>query len=193
MSRAKIEVMPRQRINLDTVLDEAAAVVDNVGRDELSLGRLADGLGVQPSALYNHVDGIDGLWHDLAVHATQNLAEELRSSLVAKSGADAVRSLAHAYRNFAHEHPGQFASTLLPPVDAVDTLGTAQAAIVDLFVTVMHTLGAEGERAVHNARVVRSAIHGFVSLEAIDAMTRPADRSESFDQLIDVVLAGLGS
>ena len=185
--------MPRQRINLDTVLDEAAAVVDNDGRDELSLGRLADGLGVQPSALYNHVDGIDGLWHDLAVHATENLAEALRVSLVARSGPDAVRSLADAYRDFAHEHPGQFASTLLPPVDAVDTLATAQAAIVDLFVTVMHTLGVEGERAVHCARLARSAIHGFVSLEAIDAMTRPADRSESFDQLIDFVLAGLAS
>jgi AcrR family transcriptional regulator len=181
--------MPRQRINLDSVLDEAAAVVDNDGRDELSLGRLADGLGVQASALYNHVDGIDGLWHDLAVHATENLAAALRDSLVAKSGPDAVRALAHAYRDFAHEHPGQFASTLLPPVDALDTLAEAQARIVDLFVTVMHTLDIDGEQAVHSARLARSAIHGFVSLESIGAMTRPVDRTESFERLVDFILA----
>jgi AcrR family transcriptional regulator len=185
--------MPRQRINIDTVLDEAAAVVDNDGRDELSLGRLADGLGVQPSALYNHVDGIDGLWHDLAVHATENLATELRDAVVAKSGPTALRELAHAYREFAHEHPGQFASTLLPPADALDALSEAQARVVDLFVTVMHSLGLDGDQAVHDARLVRSAIHGFVSLEAIDAMTRPLDRSESFERLIDVMLVGIGS
>ena len=185
--------MPRQRINLDSVLDEAASVVDNDGRDELSLGRLADGLGVQPSALYNHVDGIDGLWHDLAVHSTENLAAQLRDSLLARSGADALRALAHAYRDFAHEHPGQFASTLLPPVDAVDTLAEAQARIVDLFVTVMHSLGLEDERAVHGARLARSAIHGFVSLEAIDAMTRPVDRTASFERLVDFTIAGLTS
>lgn len=183
--------MPKQRITIDTVLDEAAAVVDNDGRDELSLGRLADGLGVQPSALYNHVDGIDGLWHDLAVHATENLAVNLRDALVAKSGPDALRALAHAYRHFAHDHPGQFASTLLPPVDALDTLVAAQARIVDLFVTVMHSLDIDGAKAVHSARLARSAIHGFVSLEAIDAMTRPVDRAESFEQLIDFTLAGL--
>jgi AcrR family transcriptional regulator len=99
--------MPRQRITIDTVLDEAAAVVDNNGRDELSLGRLAEGLGVQPSALYNHVDGIDGLWHDLAVHSTEHLAAELRDVLVAKSGPDALRAIGHAYRDFAHEHPSR--------------------------------------------------------------------------------------
>ena len=183
--------MPKKRIDLDTVLDEAATVVDTDGREELSLGRLADGLGVQPSALYNHVDGIDGLWLDLAVHSTENLAAVLRDSVVAKSGPDALRALAHAYRDFAHEHPGQFASTLLPPVDALDTLGEAQARIVDLFVTVMHSLDLDGERAIHDARLARSAIHGFVSLEAIDAMTQPVDRTESFERLIDFTLAGL--
>jgi len=185
--------MPRQRITIDTVLDEAAAVVDNNGRDELSLGRLAEGLGVQPSALYNHVDGIDGLWHDLAVHSTEHLAAELRDVLVAKSGPDALRAIGHAYRDFAHEHPGQYASTLLPPVDALDNLAEAQARIVDLFVTVMHSLGLDGDRAIHSARLARSAIHGFVSLEAIDAMTRPVDRTESFERLIDFTLVGVTS
>ncbi len=183
--------MPKKRIDLDSVLDEAATVVDNDGRDELSLGRLADGLGVQPSALYNHVDGIDGLRHELAVHATENLADRLRDSLVARSGRDALIALAWAYRDFAHEHPGQFASTLLPPTDSVDALGAEQARIVELFVTVMHSLGLEGDKAVHAARLARSAIHGFVSLEAIDAMTRPVDRTESYERLIDFAIAGI--
>ena len=183
--------MPKQRINLESVVGEAAAVVDTDGRDELSLGRLADGLGVQPSALYNHVDGIDGLRHELAVHATEHLAARLRDALVARSGRDALTALAHAYREFAHEHPGQFASTLLPPTESVDALAEAQARIVDLFVTVMHSLGIEGDDAVHAARLSRSAIHGFVSLEAIDAMTRPIDRSESYEQLIDFSIAGI--
>ena len=141
----------------------AATAVDSSGHEELSLGRLASDLGVRPSALYNHVDGIDGLPHDLAVHATENLARHLRDSIVARSGYDAVRCIARAYREFAHQHPGQFASTLLPPADAQDELAAAHARIVELFGSVVESIGLAGERGVHASRMLRSTVHGLVS------------------------------
>ena len=183
--------MAKKRINLESLLDEAAAVVDGEGRDELSLGRVAEGLGVQPSALYNHVDGIDGLVHDLAVHATDNLATYLLDAVVARSGTDAVRALASAYRRFAEEHPGQYAAKMLPPADSNDALVEAQERIVDVFARVMHSVGYEGDEAAHVARLVRSAIHGFVSLEAVNALTSPVDRAASFEFIVDFLVAGL--
>lgn len=186
-----IILMPRQRIDLDVVLTAAAAAVDASGHESLSLGGLARDLGVRPSALYNHVAGIDGLRHDLAVHATENLARHLRDSVVARSGTDAVKAIASAYREFAHQHPGQFAASLLPPADAQDQLAAAHGTIVKLFITVINTLGLEGERAVHGARLLRSTVHGFVSLEAIDALTNPVDHGVSFRELITFTIASL--
>jgi AcrR family transcriptional regulator len=181
----------KKRIDLKSMLEEAAAVVDGGGRDELSIGRVAEGLGVQPSALYNHIDGIDGLVRDLAVHSTDNLATFLLDAVVARSGTDAVRALAIAYRRFAGEHPGQYGATMLPPPERGDSLGEAHDRIVDVFVRVLASVGYEGDEAVHVARLVRSAIHGFVSLEAIGAMTSDVDRETSFTYLIDFLASSL--
>jgi len=181
----------KRRLNREIVVAEAARLVDEAGRDELSLGDLAERLGVQPSAIYNHVDGIDALRHQLAVLATHNLADVLRSALVARSGADAIRALAGAHRRFAQDHAGQYASTLLPPDDRSDELASAQGAVTDLFVLLMESGGLSGDDAVHTARLVRSTLHGFVSLESIDALTQPHDRELSFERLVDMLLAHL--
>lgn len=112
--------MARRRLDLDSVIEQAALVVDNIGRDGLSLGRVAGDLGVQPSALYNHVDGFDGLQQGLARHATQQLGSRLTDASIARSGDVALAAIARAYRAFAREHPGQYDFTLLPTQNAAD-------------------------------------------------------------------------
>lgn len=184
--------MPRQRIDVDDVVDSAVDLVDHSGVDELTLARVAEELGVQSSALYNHVHGLDGLRHHVAVRASENLAEALLQAAVARAGDDALRAVATAYRRFAIEHPGQYASTLLSPSDADDeALTSAQAAIVDVIARVLASGRRDDADAVHHARIVRSAIHGFVALEATESFTRPDSTEETFAQLVDFLIRGL--
>lgn len=163
---------------------EAVSLVDTLGHDHLSLGGVASRLGVKPSALYNHVAGIDGLRHELAIAATHNLGAVLRDAIVARSGRAAVRELATAYRNFAAVHPGQYAFAMLPFGEHDKELAAAQSQIADLFVLVMQHAGLTDVDAVHTARMLRSAIHGYVSLESIDALTSPIDRDDSFERML---------
>jgi AcrR family transcriptional regulator len=186
-------MVAKRNLTITKILQRAAERVDSTGRNDITIGELAEDLGVQPSALYNHIDGLDGLKHELAVYSTDAVANHLLDAVVATSGADAVRALAHAYRQFADQHPGQYASQLLPPAAPDDSLATAQQRIVDVFVRVLSSTGVDGDEAVHAARTVRSAIHGFVALESIDAFTSPVDRATSFDHLVEFLVAGLAS
>ena len=111
----------------------------------------------------------------MAVLSTKNLADSLRDVAVACSGVDAVRSVAHGYRDFATNHPGQYASTLLPPSSAEDDLIASHRAIIDLFSQILEAFRPERESAVHAARAMRSAIHGFVALETTDALTNSTE------------------
>lgn len=184
--------MARQRIDIDDVIDSAVELVDDGSIDDLALSRVADELGVQSSALYNHVDGLEGLRHQVAVRASENLADTLLHSAVARAGDDALRAVAIAYRQFALEHSGQYASTLLAPTDAGDeALIAAQTAIIDVFARILATYGFDDSAAVHQARIVRSAIHGFVALEATDAFTNAESTTDSFELLIDFILRGV--
>src|SRR5919109_5367880 len=63
------------RVGLDqaTVVEAAARLVDEEGLEQLTLGRLAERLGVRTPSLYNHVAGLSGLKHDLALYSLRHL------------------------------------------------------------------------------------------------------------------------
>lgn len=185
--------MPKQRIDRDDVIDAAMAVVDRGGLDDLVLARVAEELGVQSSALYNHVEGADALVAAVAARSSANLAERLRDAAVARSGDAALRSVGEAYRRFAREHPGHYASTMLPVHDAIDASSPSHAAIGEVVGRVIESFGCDPERAVHGARIVRSAIHGFLALEAAEAFTNPLNQDDSFDELLRFLVDGFSA
>ncbi len=183
--------MARRDLSVPKILDAAATLVDESGRNDFSIADLAGALDVQPSALYNHVQNLDHLRQALTVRTTHAVADRLADAVVAKSGAGAVRALAVAYRDFARDCPGQYATHLLPTVEADEQLVDAHRRIVEVFVRVVESVGLDGDAAVHGARTLRSAIHGFLALEAIEAFTSDVDLSSSFDEMVGFLIAGL--
>lgn len=188
----------KRKIDLADVVAGAASIADRNRRPNVSINDVAAVLGVAPSALYHHVGGVHELHRHLAVAATEHLADRLRDSLLATSGSDAARAIAHAYRRFAVEYPGQFAASTMPPDgpprdDVADRLTTAHRRIVELFVRVAGSMGLAGEPAAHWARTLRSAVHGFVALEAIDAFVLGVDRDDTFEHLLVATTGALVS
>ena len=51
--------------------------------------------------------------------------------------------------------------------------------------------GLNGEDAIHGARIVRAALHGFVALEANEGFGIPLDLDESFARLVSTLDRGL--
>jgi AcrR family transcriptional regulator len=183
--------MTKRDLSLEKILTAATARIDQSGRNDVTIGELACDLGVRPSALYNHISGLDELRRAVAIHATNGAADQLANAVVAISGPAAIRALALAYRAFAAEHPGRFAALLLPPKALDSSLAQAQSRIVDVFVRATQSTGVTGDAAVHAARAVRSGIHGFVALESIDAFTSKVNRDASFEHLVASILRGL--
>src|SRR5215470_8697450 len=112
------------------VIDEAATMADESGADAVTLAALAARLGVRSQSLYAHVDGLDGLRHDLAVHGQEELAARLGGAVMGRSGADALRALAAAYADFAAARPGLYACSLRAPLgdDALEASSEAATA-----------------------------------------------------------------
>src|SRR5258708_20448685 len=102
------------RVGLDhaTVVEAAAKLVDEEGIEQLSLGRLAERLGVRTPSLYNHVAGLPGLKRDLLLYCMRDLLARITPATIGKSRAGAIFSLAEAYRAYAIPPPGHYALTL---------------------------------------------------------------------------------
>jgi AcrR family transcriptional regulator len=185
--------MPRAGLDTERVVDAAARIADAEGLDAVTLARVADGLGVRPPSLYNHVDGHGGLLRALALRGVRELTAALRDAAVGRSGADALTATARAYRAYAHAHPGLYAASVAAPApDDPEHQATARET-VDVVFAVLRGWSLEGDDAVHAARAFRSAVHGFVLLEAAGGFGIPVNLDDSFDRLVATLAGGLAT
>ncbi len=183
--------MPRVGLTTDRVVVEAELLADEVGIGQLSLVALAARLGVQPPSLYKHIAGQESLQQLLEVRAKAELADVMRDAAVGRSGADAVRALAHAYRLWAREHPGRYGFTLRAP-DPLDEAATAASArAISVVFDALAGYGLTGDDAVDATRAFRAALHGFVSLESVGGFGMPVDIDRSYERLVDALAHSL--
>ena len=182
-----------RRAGLDqaSVVEAAARLVDEEGIEQLSLGRLAERLGVRVPSLYNHVAGLPGLKHDLALYCLRELLDHIRRATIGKSRAEAIIALADSYQAYARQAPGRYALTLqAPPPDDKEVQVVAQQ-VVEVVLAVLAPYRLGEEEAIHAIRGLRSIVQGFISLEMAGGFGMPVDTDASFHWLVNLYIAGL--
>ncbi len=168
----------------------AARLVDDPGAGPLTLARVAEACGVRTPSLYAHVGGLDDLHRLLALRALGELAAVLRRAAVGRAGDDALLALARAYRDHARTHPGTLAALQRAPAPDDAELQAAAGDLLDVLLAVLAGYGLTGDDAVHAARGLRSALHGFVTLEAGGGFGLPLDLDDSYDRLVGTLADG---
>ena len=181
--------MVRRTLTVIGVTEAAMILVDRDGLPALNLTAVAQMLTVRPSALYTHIDGLDGLHTLLAVAATNGLVSEVRNAAIGVAGKDALDSASTAYRHYALAHPGLYQSTLLPACSPGDVLTTANTELLNIFALIYRGIGLDSEQSARAARCTRTAIHGFVTLE-IAGGSNP-DHDQHFQELMETISTGL--
>ena len=124
----------------------------------------------------------------------RELTAALRDAAVGRAGADALAATARAYRAYAHAHPGLYAATRgRAGARRPRAPGGRAARRVEVVYAVLRAWDLDGDEAVHAARAFRSAVHGFVALEAAGGFGIPVDLDESFDRLVATLADGLAT
>jgi AcrR family transcriptional regulator len=184
--------MPRAGLDADAVVAAAGALADEDGLAQLTLARLAAALGIRTPSLYAHIDGLGDLRARLGARGARDIAAQLQAAAAGRAGPDALRAVATAYRAYAHAHPGTYAALQVAPARPGDgPHPPAGAAAVGVFLAVLDGYGITGDAAIHAVRAVRSALHGFVTLEREGGFGIPLSLDESFVTLVEMIDAGL--
>lgn len=183
--------MPRAGLTPQRVVDVAGEVADDLGYDELTLTAVADRVGVAVPSLYKHVGGLDDLRHRVAVEAVRALGQALADAVTAAGRHDSLAAMARAYRGFATAHPGRYTATVRAPDPSDRDLRAVGDSVLQTVLDVLGDFGLRDGEAIDAARTVRSAIHGFVALEAAGGFGLPRDVDRSFEHLVGTLAAGL--
>ena len=183
--------MARAGLDTDAVVGAAARLADADGLEAVTLARLAAILGVRSPSLYAHVDGLADLTRRLAVRGARELAAELQQAVAGRSGSDALGVLADAYRAYARAHRGTYAALQRAPARNDAEAAAAATAVVEVVLAVLRGYDVEGDDAIHATRIIRAALHGFVTLETGGGFGIPLDLNDSYARLVDVLDGGL--
>ncbi|HET6484312.1 MAG TPA: WHG domain-containing protein [Actinoplanes sp.] len=185
--------MPRAGLTRLSVTEAAAALVDEIGFENLSMGLLAERLGVKTPALYKHVTSQADLAHRIAVRAMAEFADAIRDAIQGRAGSDALAAGAQAMRTYVREHPGQYAAAdnAARTTGPDDPIVPAVKRVVASWAAMLRGYHLNSSQEMHALRMLRSAVHGFSTLEAAGGFQYDASVDDSFTWMVDFLDRGL--
>jgi AcrR family transcriptional regulator len=107
------------------VLAAAVELADREGIEALTVRRLADGLGVHPTSLYNHVASKDAL----LAGVVERLFDEVDLPTAVDNWQDWITALAAGLRATARAHPGAFLALTRVPATSARPLQQTELAL----------------------------------------------------------------
>ena len=184
--------MPRARLTPQLVTEAGAALIDEIGFENLSMGLLAERLGVKTPSLYKHIASQADLAHRIAVLATTEIADAIRDATQGRAGTDALAAGAHAMRAYVLEHPGRYAAgNAARPTGPDDPMVPAVGRVLASWAAMLHGYRLDPGQEIHALRMLRSMLHGFATLEAAGSFQIDADVDDSFTWMIGFIDQGL--
>jgi AcrR family transcriptional regulator len=186
--------VPRAGLTPAIVTEAGAALADEVGFAQLSMGLVAERLGVKTPSLYKHVTNQADLVHRIAVQAANELADTIRDATQGRAGSDAFTAGAQAMRAYVKQHPGRYAAgNAARPTGPDDPLIAALDRVLASWAAMVLGYGIDPGQKIHVLRMVRTMLHGFATLEASSGFQIDVGVEDSFTWMIDFIDHGLQS
>lgn len=185
--------MPRAGLTTAAVVAAGAALADEVGFHGLTMGLLAERLGVRTPSLYKHVESVADLQRRIAGLVMTELGDAVGAAVEGLAGRDALSAFATATRRYVMAHPGGYTATVGAEVsgDDDDPVDAASRRLVGSLAAVLRGYGIADGDLDHALRAVRSILHGFAILQAGNGFQWTADPDVSFQWMVGFVDRGL--
>lgn len=174
--------MKGKGLTMDVIVEAATDLVVEKGYNNFSVRELAQTLHVKAASLYNHVGSVDDINREVGKLASRKLNQRLEEVTRGKEKDEAIEALSYAYRDFVKNNYELYRAVIgLPALDSPeqgDSLRVVARESILVIRHVVHQYEIPEEESVHFSRCLRSALHGFISLEMAGYFTGRMIRSE---------------
>lgn len=181
----------RKGLNTDRIVEVAAELISERGFDQFSLRELADRLGVKTASLYNHISSLSELTSNIGQLAFERMTGQLYSGTEDALPFDTLYHIAIGYRKFAKQNPELYKTIVkIPSTGSSDLIEKGQSLVHSLY-PVLEACGLSEDDIIHFSRTIRSAMHGFVTLEEAGFFGTAVDADESYSYMIKALIEPL--
>ncbi len=187
--------MNKKKLSGEEITRAASEMIAEGGYANFSLRELAAKLGVRPSSLYNHVDGIAQINVAVAMDAATQMNRRLTIAIEGLEPDRAFLRGVEVYRAFAFENPELYKS-LFRFVDADpenrELIRRGAGFAIRPLRDIVSSYGLLEIDRVNFMRMLRATLHGFVTLAYEGFLHNPAvSRDESFEWMSGNLLSEL--
>ncbi|MGV9326047.1 TetR/AcrR family transcriptional regulator [Streptosporangium sandarakinum] len=181
--------MMRAGLTAERVTLAAAELADEVGLDHLTMSAVARRLGVKDASLYAHVRGLEDLRGRIALLGADEKTIRIAEATAGRAGKDALVAYADAWRAYAHDHPGRYTATQIPMEIDPELLARAPGPrrAIELTYSMLRAYALTEPDLTDAVRLMRSTLHGFVSLEAAGGFAHARPAQESWVRCLDAL------
>ncbi|HET6737361.1 MAG TPA: TetR/AcrR family transcriptional regulator [Kribbella sp.] len=164
----------------DLILRTARELAESEGWDAVTTRRLAEAVDYSQPVLYGHFKNMNAIADAVAVQGI----EELTAVLRAARETGGLRRLAHAYLDYAADHPAAYEAMFVRPTEL--TFGTPDSpaplkSAFDEFLAAVAPIAGDDPETL--AEVLWSALHGQATLNH-GSRLRPTHHEARADALV---------
>ncbi|MFD0634658.1 TetR/AcrR family transcriptional regulator [Catenulispora yoronensis] len=156
--------MARAGLTAERLVRAAAELADEVGFENVTVSA-ARRFGVKDASLYSHVKNAQELRAGVAALALTELADRAAEALAGRSGKEALRAYADAYRTYAKQHPGRYAASWLM-LEAETAVVGVNRRHSELTRALLRGYALREPDETDAIRMLHATLHGFVRVEA---------------------------
>jgi AcrR family transcriptional regulator len=176
----------RRRLDHESVILAAEALVDRNGYDALTMTSLAIEVDVRVSSLYNHVHSLDDVRAAIQTRAMRRLGQLVRTAAMGRTGVEGVYALAAAFVDFARTTPQRYIAMTRTPIDR-QAYRVASTDAAEALAVMIRTAGVPDHLLLQTQLSLFAAVHGYVSLELVGFFVGATD---DLDAVLAQVLRG---
>jgi AcrR family transcriptional regulator len=163
------------QVSRSVILQSALRIVDRDGVDGLSMRRLSDEVGRDPTVIYRHVPNKAALLDGVA----EIVLGQLRVDTADPDWSGQLRAVAHDFRRLALAHPNVVPLLVTRPL--ATPLGRRPLGMLRPLEDVLALLtsaGFSGADALHIYRVLFGYLHGHILTELQEVIERPEETDD---------------
>lgn len=185
------------------ILDAARSLLQEVGAAGFSLREVARRAEYSPASLYEYFKDRQAILLALYREGFALFGAALNAVPKEQAALDRLRSIAHAYAQFARDYPEHYLLMFGPPVADFTPTDEARGEAYQTFEILAHTIAAgvaEGvfrpldQNGVLMAAVTCwSALHGYVTLDRSYNMGEMTCQPDVFERMLDQAVLGLAN
>lgn len=166
----------------------ALTLVDEHGANALTLSAVAQEAGVKPPSLYKHFADRAALLKEVEIEVLHLLEGAIRSGTKGRTPNQRLHAMALTYRNFAIEKPHRYACIYSENAFADPEIAAASYFSAKPLFEELERAGVPQDEILPVSRTLTAFLHGFVSMEIVNAFRLGGDINEAFEKGLATLL-----